>query len=153
MRYDKKPEGIRTIKTARSEEEMNNAVKVGYRPLVKMVDPHPMIYQWSAIYQHPETGMCQIVNDARLGIELQSKGYNRLFINTSYPYSFSPFAAYLLPKDLTVGETVWLEDLIEDFIDGIHHSVWRLDATTAIWNGADFEIQYDPKKDVEHYIG
>jgi len=153
MRYDKKPEGVRTIKTARSEEEINNAVGLGFQPLIKEFRPNPLIEQFNAILQHPDTRLCRIVHDAREIIRLQTKGYKCLFINSLYQYSFPPFAAYLIPEDLAIGERVWLEDLIEDFINGIHHSVWRLDATTAIWNGTDFEIQFDPKKDVEHYIG
>lgn len=73
-----------------------------------------------------------------------------------YPYNFpNPFAAYLVPPDIAVGEQVWLEDLIEDVV-----AVWgnqgyrpRLDAAAAVWNGTEFEISFDPERDADHWIG
>ncbi len=62
-----------------------------------------------------------------------------------YPYHFeSPFAAYLIPKDIAVGERVFIEDLIEDFLGGSHHSSWRLESCEAIWNGSELEIEIPP---------
>ena len=59
-----------------------------------------------------------------------------------YPYEFSsPFAAYLVPPDIEVGEKVVLEDLIEDHIGRIHQSdVYRVQNTEAEWDGKKFVI-------------
>ncbi len=64
-----------------------------------------------------------------------------------YPYKFkSPFAAYLIPLNIEVGERVWIEDLIEDFIDYEHQGeVYRLESCEATWNGKDFDIHYDER--------
>ena len=66
-----------------------------------------------------------------------------------YPYSFpSPFAAYLIPRDIKIGEKVFLEDLIEDYIGASWNQgdTYRLESCEAVWNGKDFDIQYDPSQ-------
>ena len=73
-----------------------------------------------------------------------------------YPYTFnSPFAAYLIPKDIKTGERVFIEDLIEDYIGASWNqgNTYRLDSCEAIWNGTDLEIQYDPKANNSIFIG
>jgi hypothetical protein len=63
-----------------------------------------------------------------------------------YPYHFeSPFAAYLIPKDLQIGETVFLEDLIEDFVGGSWNQgdKRRSSSCKAVWDGKEFILQYD----------
>ena len=49
-----------------------------------------------------------------------------------------------MPKDIHVGEKVYLEDLIEDIIGSSWNQgdTYRLDGSEAIWNGSDFEIQF-----------
>jgi hypothetical protein len=66
-----------------------------------------------------------------------------------YPYNFeSPFAAYLVPPDLQVGEIVMLEDLIEDEIGGEWNQgdTYRLASCMAIWDGKEFILQLDPDR-------
>lgn len=146
------PGGRRVIKTARTVKDINAAARRGFRPLIKPVKPSSEIHSMVAVFQDPETGEIEISGDVRSG------GKGRIVIDYTlyYPYHFAnPFAAYLLPKGLTVGEEVWLEDLIEDVV-----AVWgnqgytpRLPAAPAIWNGSDFEIQFDSSRDAPHWIG
>ena len=73
-----------------------------------------------------------------------------------YPYQFeSPFAAYLIPKDLQIGEAVFLEDLIEDVVGSSWNQgdTYRLPSCNAIWDGMDFIIQHNPDKAVLTIIG
>lgn len=66
-----------------------------------------------------------------------------------YPYHFeSPFAAYLVPKDLQIGETVFLEDLIEDVIGGSWNQgdKRRLTSCKAVWDGKEFVLQHYPSE-------
>ncbi len=73
-----------------------------------------------------------------------------------YPYQFlSPFAAYLIPPDIAIGERVVIEDLIEDYYGGTFwsHNI-RLETLEAIWDGSDLVIQYDPNVDgVCNWVG
>lgn len=73
-----------------------------------------------------------------------------------YPYHFaSPFAAYLVPPDLAIGERVWMEDVIEDIVAawGNQGCRLRLKYCEATWDGKEFIIHFDPKKDAEIWIG
>lgn len=65
------------------------------------------------------------------------------------------FAAYLISKDIKIGERVFIEDLIEDYIGASwsQGDTYRLDSCEAIWNGTDLEIQYDPRSNRADFIG
>ena len=148
------PKSLRVIKTARSIEEMNDAVSEGYRPLIRQVKPSKKIHNMIAVYQHNETGEVMVIGDCRA---MPSEGYTMVldFFNY-YQYSFpEPFAAYLIPNDLENGETVWLDDLIEDVVAVFGNQGWnpRLESCEAIWLNKDFKILFDPKKDAPVLIG
>lgn len=144
--------GRRVVRTGRTVDEINAAAREGCRPLVKAVKPSDDIQSVVAVFQDPETGEVTTSSDARharTGVKVMDyTGY--------YPYHFpNPFAAYLVPHDIAVGEVVMLEDVIEDLV-----AVWgnqghrpRLESATAIWNGNDFDIQFDPQRDAHRLIG
>jgi len=146
------PGSRRVVKTGRTVEEINAAAKSGMRPLVKPVRPSDKVHDMVAVFQDPETGEVALSGDCRY----QPGGNKVIDYMLYYPYHFpNPFAAYLLPADLAVGEEVWLEDLIEDLVAVFgnqgHHP--RLESAPAIWNGDDFEILFEPSRDAEHWIG
>jgi hypothetical protein len=146
------PGNRRVVKTARTVDDINSAARKGLRPLVKRVQPSSEIHRMVAVFQDPTTGEIELSGDTR------GWGRGEMVVDYTlyYPYHFpNPFAAYLVPQDLAVGEEVWLEDLIEDVV-----AVWgnqgyhpRLPAAPALWNGTDFEIQFDPRRDAPHWIG
>jgi hypothetical protein len=129
------------IRTARTEKEINQAARNGFYPLVKRVSPSPEIRSKYAVYQNPESGEVQVVGDYRSAGE----GNEVIGFTYYYPHSFpSPFAAYLIPPDIKVGEVVILEDLIEDVVSGRWNQgdVFRLASCRATWNGNDFILQH-----------
>ena len=142
---------LRIIKTARDEEQINLAANNGYFPLMKLVQPSPDISSKFAIRQDKIKGTIEVLGDYRM-----SDGSDCVIGWTNYyPYNFkSPFAAYLIPKDIKIGERVILEDLIEDIIERQWNqgSAWRLDSCEAIWNGSNFDIQYD-KNNIQQICG
>lgn len=146
------PGNRRVIKTARTVEDINSAARRGFRPLVKPVKPSGEIHRMVAVFQDPETGEIELSGDVRY----RRRGEMVIDYTRYYPYHFpNPFAAYLIPQDLAVGEEVWLEDLIEDVLaiwgnQGYHP---RLLAAPATWNGSDFKIQFDPHRDAPRWIG
>lgn len=141
-------DGLRVIKTARDKESINEAARNGFKPLIKKIIPSDEIRTKYAVFQNRKTGEIQVVRDFRgnyFGNEEREKVIDWTF---HYPYSFkSPFAAYLIPHDIQVGERVFLEDLIEDYVGSTWNQgdKYRLKSCDAIWNGSDFEIQYDPE--------
>ncbi len=148
----------RIIKTARGKSRINEGVAAGFWPLVKRVEPSSEISTNICVYQHKESGEIKTVGDFRAGLKMDNNDkYERVIPWFSYyPYHFrSPIAAYLIPSDLKKGERVFLEDLIEDLVETRWNQgpAWRLKSCEAIWNGEDFEIQYNPKLDRRDIIG
>ena len=147
------PGDRRIVKTGRTVEEINAAARLGYRPLVKSVLPGSDIRERVAVFQDRSTGEISVCGDLRYG---DSYGEMVLGYTSYYPYHFpNPFAAYLVPPDIAPGEEVWLDDLIEDVVAewGGQGQNTRLEASPAIWNGSDFDIQFDPQRDADHWIG
>ena len=142
----------RVIKTGRTVDEIDSAARSGLKPLLKPVVAGPEIQSVVAVFQDATTGEIDLATDVRFG----AHGTKVLDYMDYYPYQFpNPFAAYLVPADIAVGEEVWLEDLIEDRV-----AVWgnqgyrpRLDAAAAFWNGTDFEIAFDSERDADVWIG
>lgn len=148
---------LRVIKTARDKESINEAARNGFKPLMKKVIPSDEIRTKYAVFQHKETGEIEVIGDYRGEGRFRDGDYEKVIPWTyHYPNSFkSPFAAYLIPHDIQVGERVFLEDLIEDYVGSTWNqgSKYRLKSCDAIWNGSDLEIQYDPTKDCIDAVG
>ena len=144
----------RVIRTARTLEAINEAAESGLRPLVKSVKPNPEVRCWFAVFQNLKTGEIKVVGDRRFRPD--DRYLKVIEFTDYYPYHFpNPFAAYLIPPDLAVGEIVWLEDVIEDIV-----AVWgnqgyqpRLEAGPARWTGTEFDILFDPQRDAQRWIG
>jgi len=146
---------LRVIKTARDIASINAAAREGFFPLVKAVQPSKEIRSKIAVYQNKHTGEIAVAGDFR-------SGYSRTDYHLAidfmfyYPHSFpSPFAAYLIPKDIQKGEVVLLEDLIEDLVGTRWNQgdAYRLDSCQARWNGHDFDLLYEEDTDTQHIIG
>jgi hypothetical protein len=136
----------RVIKTARTLEDINDAATRGMRPLIKAATPSEKIFSRVMIFQDPKTGEIEEGGDFRYWPE----GKEQVLSVEYYPYSFPrPYAAYLLPPDLKLGEVVWLEDLIEDLVASRWNQgpTTRLESCEAIWNGEDFELKYEELPD------
>jgi len=151
---NKNSQGLRVIKTARDMGSINKAAKSGLYPLIKEVKPSDKIHSKYSVAQHKLTGEIKILGDYRWNdLEEYEVVIDWTFF---YPYSFkSPFAAYLIPKDIKIGDRVFIEDLIEDYIGASWNQgdTYRLESCEAIWNGTDLEIQYDPKTNRSDFIG
>lgn len=155
---NKNAKGLRVIKTARDFDSINKAAKSGLKPIVKKVEPSKEISSKYSVVQNKKTGEIHIAGDFRGEYYTGENSDFETVIDWTfyYPYTFkSPFAAYLIPKDINIGERVFIEDLIEDFIGASWNQgdTYRLESCEAIWNGTDLEIQYDPKINRSDFIG
>ena len=164
------PPGTRVIKTARTRNAINLAASRGLWPLVKrVVSSNGHISSYCRVWQNRNTGEVVVQTDIRYsGITGDYTEWDVLFRSDDgndqrwgggdIGYDASnhfpePFAAYLVPDDIQVGEEVFLEDVIENFIGSHHHGSYRLRSVAAVWNGSDFEIDYDEQRDAARYIG
>lgn len=149
----KKNKKLRWIKTARTIEEMNIAVRGGFRVLVKEAETAPKFPFGSCVVQLKDTGEIKLRgNHPRVRDRFERdhpNGYD-ILIPSYYPQKFEyPFAAYLIPPDIKMGEIVLLEDLIED----INYKGYRLPFSEAEWTGEDFKILFDANKDIGTIVG
>lgn len=157
MRSERKnEEGLRVIKTARTLEAINKSLEEGFWPLVKPVNTSPPYGgNCFAVYQSTKTGEVWELRDSIELFDLLSNEAEEVIPWQKYylPRFKLPYAAYLVPKDLATGTRVWLEDLIEDFAGSRRFQLDRLDSAAAIWNGKDFEVDYDPNRDSPLWMG
>lgn len=138
---NKTSEGLRIIKTARDKSSINRAAENGYIPLLRKVGPSAKIRSKYAVVQNKKTGEINVIGDFRAGFYADGDDFEIVIDWTDYyPHNFrSPFAAYLIPKDIKKGDRVILEDLIEDYVGASWNQgdTYRLDSCEAIWNGKD----------------
>lgn len=133
---------MRTIKTARSIARMNKAAAEGFRPLVLPVEPDYGLTIEFTVLQNRKTGVVSLDNGPPHNgkvIEF-SADEAHVYSGSYYPYHRRlPFAAYLLPADLALGEQVMLDDVIEDKISGTYNGhPYRLNQCKALWDGEQF---------------
>ena len=152
------PKELRIIKTGRDREIINNAARNGFKPIIKKVRPSDEIRSKYSVIQNKKTGEIKIIGDLRFSYLTDDSGDYVTVIDWTYyyPHSFkSPFAAYLIPKDIIVGEMVFVEDLIEDYIGASWNQgdTYRLESCEAIWNGKNLEILYDQNVNRTDFIG
>ena len=132
---------LRVIKTARDIESMNNAIKQGNKLVVKEVEETNKFKRKYKLVQHKKTNEIMEFGDFRAN---NDRDFNTLIDWTSYNSAVfkNPYAAYIIPKDLKMGERVLIEDLIEHYVSGSWNQgdVFRLSRSEAVWNGKDFDI-------------
>jgi hypothetical protein len=142
----------RIIYTARNLEDINAAVKEGLRILLLSCNPSPPFEYKVSVYKHVTQGTYRLDLDPRLHHWNPQEFWqwrHALALNYYPPLFKNAFAAYLIPADLSVGERVWLDDLIEDLlgtISGQGLGCHRLESAYARWNGRSFAIEYDKKR-------
>lgn len=146
---------LRTIKTLRTKEEIEDAVKAGHKVLKQEVKPSEDIHVTDLHIKDKKTGEIEIKPYSYYAIPLDNDRYEVIKEVTYYPYNFpSKVAAYLLPDDLAIGERVILEDLIEDIVGTIHSlNTYRLNSTEAIWNGEKFVVDCCHSRDADIPFG
>lgn len=151
----KTPEKLRVIKTARTEDAINKAALAGFRPLLRVVKASAKIRSKFCVWQNRFTGEIRVIGDFR-GSLLDTEWEKVIDWTRYYPHSFpEPFAAYLIPPDIQIGEHVFVEDLIEDFIGMSWNQGdnYRLESCAAIWDGNDLKIQYKKSKNRQFVVG
>ena len=140
-------QNLRCIKTARTLDAINIAAESGFFPLVLIVKPNPQITSKFAIFQHKENKTIRVITDSRESIfrDHSEESPYKLIVHWTqyYPYRFDfPYAAYLVPSDIKLNETVYIEDLIEDIVGAVwlQGCAYRQIGALATWDGEKFNI-------------
>lgn len=95
------------------------------------------------VIRYKNTGRIEYVADTSgswwdMGADILGEEYR-------YAYNFeSPYAVYMVPVDIQIGERVILDDLIEDYVGSYCNGIpYRLGRCEAVWDGEEFDIDYD----------
>ena len=141
----------RVVKTARSKLPMNFAAIDGFNVLVKKVEENPEIQSKIAVRQDLQSQRVDFLGDYRDRDDSGSKVVVDFFFYSPC-CSSAPVAAYIVPKDIKVGERVFIPDLIENMVGSEWNqgNVSRRERAYATWNGEGFDIEPIP---VQRYIG
>lgn len=139
--FDEMSDGLRVIRTIRGETAIKAAKDMGLKLLelrAEVSDEFKVKYKK---LQHRKTGEIITIGDFREG---NGSEWKTLVNWTSENPSkfFSPFAAYIVPKDLKSGERVLINDVITNHVSGRWNQgdVYRLSKSEAIWTGRYFDI-------------
>ena len=142
--FDEMRDNLRVIKTIRGETAIKAAKDMGLKLLelrAEVSDEFKVKYKK---LQHRKTGEIITIGDFRDNTFYHNLGYKTLVDWTSRNPSkfFSPFAAYIIPKDLKKGEHVLINDVITNHVSGKWNQgdVYRLSKSEATWTGEDFYI-------------
>ena len=139
--FDEMSDGLRVIRTIRGETAINAAKEMGLKLIelrAEVSDEFKVKYKK---LQHRKTGEIITIGDFRE----DGRSEWRTLVNWSLKNPskfFSPFAAYILPKDLKSGERVLINDVITNHVSGRWNQgdVYRLSKSEAIWTGRYFNI-------------
>ena len=134
-------DNFRVIKTIRGETAIKVAKDMGLKLLelrAEVSDEFKVKYKK---LQHRKTGEIITIGDFRAD---GGSEWKTLVNWTSKNPSkfFSPYAAYIIPKDLKSGERVLINDIITNHVSGRWNQgdVYRLSKSEATWNGKRFVI-------------
>ncbi len=142
---DERIDGCRIVKTARNGAQIESN-QDNYYVIEKAVEINEQIKE-KVVLQYDRKGFS--------GYDY--RGMPLGMTNWWHPLkSKLPFAAYLVPKDIEVGEKVFVPDIIEEFIGSRWNQgdVFRLNEGFGIFTGDDIEFEYptDPD-DVGEFLG
>jgi len=141
---DEMNNGLRVIRTIRGETAINAAKEMG----LKLIELRAEVSdEFKVKYKKVKdklTGKIVTLGDFREDHYFRKSRYKTLVNWTSRNPSkfFSPFAAYIVPKDLKPGERVLINDVITNHVSGRWNQgdVYRLSKSEAIWTGRYFNI-------------
>jgi hypothetical protein len=142
--FDEMSDDLRVISTIRGETAINAAKEMGLKLLELRAEVSDQFKVKYKKLQHRKTGEIITIGDFRDDNLYRNLGYKTLVDWTSKNPSkfFSPYAAYVIPKDLKSGERVLINDVITNHVSGRWNQgdVYRLSKSEAIWTGRYFNI-------------
>ena len=142
--FDEMSDGLRVIRTIRGETAITAAKEMG----VKLIELRAEVSdEFNVKYKKVKdklTGKIITLGDFREDHYFRKSRYKTVVDWTSRNPSkfFSPYAAYIVPKDLKPSERVLINDVITNHVSGRWNQgdVYRLSKSEAIWTGKYFNI-------------
>lgn len=143
-------DGLRVIVSAKSIDEWNTAVELGFKIAYVPSKPNPRLRCSLWVTQDHNTGEFSVVDRPW---SPTGKTCWRIEARTIPPTPI--FCAYVIPKDIQVGETVFIEELIEELVHYVtpEGCQKRLLSCKATWTGERFHVSHIEPPDRPVLIG
>lgn len=136
------------ISTARTYADIQRAASIGFWPDVHVIrHKDKEIQEKVGLFQKISTGEVQIVGDFRSLMEIENNPEWQEVMPVSFYYKNyhnTPFAAYLIPKDLADGSEVFIPDPIEDILGSTWNQGDRYRAANVIGTVINKKIVINP---------
>jgi len=141
--FEEKSDNLRVIRTIRGETAIKVAKGMGLKLLelrAEVSDEFKVKYKK---IKRRITGEIITIGDYRA--DSRDSWKYKTLVDWTYKNPskfFSPYAAYVIPKDLKKGECVLINDVITNHVSGRWNQgdVYRLSKSEATWTGEDFYI-------------
>jgi len=146
--------GLREVKTARSLASLNQAVADGMKIQVVALEANADLARSMHLVEHKDGTYAEVVDYRQVIMRSnQVKPMASYGSFAQYRYHFNnPWAAYLIPSDIKVGEQVFVWDVIQDRVGTRqnHGGSLRQGQAIATWTGEVLDI---PMLEPEVWIG
>lgn len=154
--------GVRVIHTARSIRAVKNGIERGYFPFFISNASSGSVWQKRAILFNKESRTLFVEGDYRSLIPFDQKRMDEEYgpgsgiaLRMDFHKNSSPIAAYMIPDDISVGENVFVEDVIEDYVGSSWNQgdTQRLKSCQATWDGHRLVLEVPSRSDVISIVG
>ena len=153
VRFNQASGALRHIETIFELDEVNAHISKGRVVLFERIQLNERMYHEGFIFKNYMNGHCRFAESRRFPVqygsweELTEDNWEQILPVKIYARSRSlnfDWAAYVLPLDLHVGETFYIEDLIEDVLvsEFWGEKIYAVDGI-AIWDGKCLEFRRD----------
>jgi hypothetical protein len=153
VRFDRASVALRHIETIFELDEVNAHISKGRVVLFERIQLNERMYHEGFIFKNYMNGHCRFAESRRFTVqyggwmELTEDNWEQILPVKIYARNRSlnfDWAAYVLPLDPHVGETFYIEDLIEDVLvsEFWGQKIYAVDGI-AKWNGIGLEFRRD----------
>jgi hypothetical protein len=153
---------IRHVKTVFTLQELNNASDDGHKVIIRKTKKNKELYQHEVIFQNVSTGEFvsgpsrNFYRQYGESIILDEADWKQIAKTKRYTRKqtlLNDWAAYLLPKNVEVGEELYVENIIEDiYVSEFWGSkIFAVDGV-AVWIGTTLQFKRELYKDNELFL-
>ena len=153
VRFDRASVAPRLIETVFELDEVNARISNGRVVLFEPIQLNERLYREGFIFKHYTNGQCRFAESRHFPVqygrweELTEDNWEQILPVKIYARKRSlnfDWAAYVLPLDPHVGETFYVEDLIEDILisEFWGGKIYAVDGI-ANWDGKGLEFRRD----------
>ncbi len=142
------------VQTVFGPHELNKAIEAGFKTIVVKRKSNPQFKLESMLLRNIKSGEYDQVTGRSMPVqyartlEYPEDEWELIHKVTGYarPSSLiTNWGAYVLPKDIKLGDRVYIAELIEDIVAcAFWYTVYPADDAEAIWNGEYLEIDHAP---------